>query len=374
MRVGVMSMQRVVNHGSFMQAYGLKSMLESIGQEVIFVDYKPSPCVPGLRDIPGKVKDWLGRAKADIRFVSWGRKILIASGVYKRTQLDIKYERCLGLLGVDPCRRNIGERVDMLVIGSDEVFNCTQIGPNVGFCRQLLGKGNNCDSVISYAGSFGHTTIADLKKYDIANDVKSCFRHFDAISVRDDNSRSILEELGFDSTRMHFDPVLVSGVEKMPWRPVTTPERYALVYGYGYRFTKAEGEAIRSAAEEKGVELLAVYGHQEFCDRNVDCGPDEILSYFAGAEFVATDTFHGTIFSVITHTPFVVVEREHNANKLADLLNKLSLEDRLASTLEELHSILGIGLTFDDVDAKRAVARRESLAYLRDCIRANSEG
>lgn len=42
MRVGIMSMQRVVNHGSFMQAYGLKSMIESLGHEVLFVDYKPS--------------------------------------------------------------------------------------------------------------------------------------------------------------------------------------------------------------------------------------------------------------------------------------------------------------------------------------------
>lgn len=41
MRVGIMSMQRVVNHGSFMQAYGLQSMIRSLGYEAIFVDYTP---------------------------------------------------------------------------------------------------------------------------------------------------------------------------------------------------------------------------------------------------------------------------------------------------------------------------------------------
>lgn len=149
-------------------------MIESLGHEVLFVDYKPSSCVPGLRDARGRLKDFLGRIKADVRFTGAGRRALIAAGIYKRTPMDVEYERCLGLLGVDPCKRNIGEHVDVLVIGSDEVFNCTQAGPNVGFCRQLLGWGNNCESVISYAGSFGHTTLSDLEKYHVADDVRNC--------------------------------------------------------------------------------------------------------------------------------------------------------------------------------------------------------
>ena len=373
MRVGIMSMQRVVNHGSFMQAYGLKSMIESLDHDALFVDYRPAPCVPGLRSRDERVKDWLGRVKADVRFTSAGRRALIATGIYKPTLMDVEYERCLALLGVDPRRRNIGEHVDTLVVGSDEVFNCTQSGPNVGFCRQLLGQGNNCDAVISYAGSFGHTTLSDLEKFHVSDDVRECFECFDAVSVRDENSRAILDALGIPDIRIHLDPVLVSGVEKLDWRPVSTPERYALVYGYGNRFTKAEGEAVRALARRRGVELLAVYGHQDFCDLNVDCGPDEILSYFQGADFVVTDTFHGTIFSVITHTPFAVIKRGQNANKLTDLLERLSLEDRLAATPEDLPCVLGQTMTFDKPDAVRAAARESSLSYLRDNIFVGGE-
>ena len=371
MRVGIMSMQRVVNHGSFMQAYGLKSMIESLGHEVLFVDYRPAPCAPGLRTAREKLKDFLGRIKADVRFTDAGRRALIAAGVYKRTLMDVEYERCLGLLGVDPCKRNIGEHVDVLVIGSDEVFNCMQAGPNVGFCRQLLGQGNNCDVEISYAGSFGYTTLADLEKRHVADDVKNCFRCFDAISVRDANSRAILEALGINGVSIHLDPVLFSNVEKMKWKPVSVPERYALVYGYGNRFNKAEGEAVRAVAKKRGVKLLAVYGHQDFCDENVDCGPDEILSYFEGADFVATDTFHGTIFSAITHTPFAVIKRGQNANKLIDLLDRLSLKGRLATTPEELSLILEKPMTFETSDAVRAVARESALSYLRNNISAD---
>lgn len=368
MRVGIMSMQRIVNHGSFMQAYGLKSMIESLGHDVEFVDYRPAPCVRGLRSRSERIKDWLGRVKADVRFTEAGRRILVASGVYNLTPMDIEYERCLKLLDVNPCRRNIGEYVDTLVIGSDEVFNCMQAGPNVGFCRQLLGEGNNCGSTISYAGSFGHTTLSDLKRFNASDDVRKCFDCFDAISVRDENSRSILEALGLSDIHNHLDPVLVSGVERMDWSSVSASSHYALVYGYGNRFTKAEGEAIRAVARKRGVELFAVYGHQAFCDKNIDCGPDEILSYFKDADFVVTDTFHGTIFSIITHTPFAVVKREQNTNKLTDLLNRLSLNDRLAPSHEEIANVLARDLHFDETDAIRTAARKSSLSYLRDNI------
>lgn len=368
MCVGIMSMQRIVNHGSFMQAYGLKSMIESLGHDVKFVDYRPAPCVPGLRSRSEQIKDWLGRVKANVRFTETGRSILAAAGIYNLTPMDIEYEHCLELLGVNPCKRNIGDYVDTLVIGSDEVFNCTQAGPNVGFCRQLLGEGNNCRSVISYAGSFGHTTLSDLAKFGVSADVRECFGCFDAISVRDENSRATLEALGISDIQIHLDPVLVSGVEEMGWRTVSASTPYALVYGYANRFTKAEGEAIRAVAKKRGVELFAAYGHQDFCDRNIDCGPDEILSYFKEADFVVTDTFHGTIFSVITHTPFAVIKREQNANKLTDLLDRLALNDRFAAAHEDIARILGRDFDFDRIDAVRAAAREISLSYLRDNI------
>lgn len=373
MRVGIMSMQRVVNHGSFMQAYGLKRMLESIENEVAFVDYRPAPCAPGLRDARGCLKDWLGRRKADLKYTRSGRKLLSAAGIYKMTPMEAEYERCLELLGVDPCKRNIGEPVDTLVIGSDEVFNCTQIGPNVGFCRQLLGAGNNCGKLISYAGSFGHTTMDDLNRCGIVEDVASCFRCFDAISVRDANSKEILESLGFENLHIHLDPVLVSGVEDMEWKRVDLPEKYAIVYGYSNRFTLEEGNIISAMARSCGAELLAVYGHQGFCDRNIDCGPDEILSYFKGAEFVVTDTFHGSIFSAITHTPFAVVKRNQNANKLLDLLERLSLMNRLASVPEQIGLILKCDQSFEESDRIRACARRESFAYLKENTRIGAE-
>lgn len=368
MRVGIMSMQRVVNHGSFMQAYGLQSMIRSLGYEAIFVDYTPSPCARGLRSGGQAFKDWLGRRKADVRFTKAGRNLLLATGVYAPSDLDLKYDSCLPLLGVDPFHRNIGEYVDVLVVGSDEVFNCTQVGPNVGFCEQLLGKGGNCGRTISYAGSFGHTTIADLRKLGLEDRVADCFDSFDRISVRDANSLSILHELGFTDVNSHLDPVLVSGLENNKWKTVELPYRYALVYGYGNRFTREEGEEIRKVAKARGLKLVSVYGHQLFCDENVDCRPDEILGYFTNAEFVVTDTFHGSIFSAIMHKPFASIARGQNSNKLTDLLAKLGFSERLVTEGKSISDILAQDCSFSIADRVRSEEASRSLAYLREGI------
>ena len=38
-KVGIMSMQRIANYGSFLQAYALKQLIEEVGCNVEFVDY-----------------------------------------------------------------------------------------------------------------------------------------------------------------------------------------------------------------------------------------------------------------------------------------------------------------------------------------------
>ncbi len=107
-----------------------------------------------------------------------------------------EYERCLRRFGVDPCKQHRGA-IDVLVIGSDEVFNCTG-GTKCRFFCQLLGVGGNCESVISRV--FGHTTLSDLESCHVADDViasnaSTC--HFNLGTPK--LQARILEALGIDS-------------------------------------------------------------------------------------------------------------------------------------------------------------------------------
>ena len=83
------------------------------------------------------------------------------------------------------------------------------------------------------------------------------------------------------------------------------------------------------------MKVYAIGGIQKCADRFVDCSPFEVLAYFRNAEEVITDTFHGSIFSVITHRPFTTLIRKSvgnsygNEEKLSDLLERLDLADKL---------------------------------------------
>lgn len=97
----------------------------------------------------------------------------------------------LGVAG----KMNYTPQLDYLVIGSDEVFNCVQKNRNVGYSPELFGEGNNAKRLISYAASFGNTTLEKLDKYKKKDEIASLLKKFDAISVRDSNSGKIVESL-----------------------------------------------------------------------------------------------------------------------------------------------------------------------------------
>ena len=94
------------------------------------------------------------------------------------------------------------------MIGSDEVVNCIQDNSNVGFAPELFGAGHQANRLISYAASFGNTTLESLKKYQVADQVAQRLRAVDALSVRDENSRKIVQELIGKDPVCHLDPVL----------------------------------------------------------------------------------------------------------------------------------------------------------------------
>ena len=83
-------------------------------------------------------------------------------------------------------------------------------------------------------------------------------------------------------------------------------------------------------------------GVQQCCNKFIDCSPFEVIAYFQHASCAVTDTFHGTILSVITHQNFVAFVREEgygNCEKLTDLLERLELTDRMLKVGERLATL-----------------------------------
>ncbi|MGM9904985.1 polysaccharide pyruvyl transferase family protein [Lactobacillus sp.] len=364
MRVGILSMQRIKNYGSFLQAYGLKSIMEELGAEVQFVDYHPGKTlipVDGGRGFKRKLSKALeafhGKAPLSekIRFI-W----------YKKNYAKNYYP----YLGISE-EMNYSPKLDLLIIGSDEVFNCVQSNANVGFSPELFGQDSNANRIISYAASFGNTNYQKLEKYGVADKVAGWLKSFDSISVRDNNSSNTVEKLIGQKPQINLDPVLMYDFKHSGKIPSKVNEKndYMLLYGYSGRFSASECQKIRAYADANNLKVYCIGGVQDCCDKFIDCDPFTVIAYFEHAKCVVTDTFHGTIMSIITHRQFASVVRSSgygNSEKLTDLLDRLHLNSRKLLNLNTLGSTLKEPIDYVETDNIIKSERVKTREYLKE--------
>ncbi len=358
LKAGIMSMQRILNYGSFLQAYGLKKILEELGCKVEFVDYHKGDCLVKsadngvIRDL-GKVAEVFGchaTIKDKLRFIKYKKNY--AKNYYP--VLDINQNM------------NFTPELDLLLIGSDEVFNCTQSNTNVGYSPELFGANNRAKRLISYGASFGNTTLVKLNSYGIKNEISAWLNEFDALSVRDVNSGKVVRDLIGIEPEYHLDPVLIYDFLRKEKIPDTVDEKgYIVLYGYTGRFSVDECRAIQKYAKKNGLKILCIGGIQHCCDRFVDCSPFEVISYFKNAWAIITDTFHGTIISVITHQRFITIARRNdNMEKLIDLMHRLNLKGQLLINWDELDNKICNSIDYSKIDLLIKRERQRSYDYL----------
>lgn len=369
MKVGIMSMQRIINYGSLLQAYGLKKTIESMGDySVEFVDYKAE--APIVKDCTETESHLVKRIKGIV-------KIALSPKYRKIRKYDINQNKLFSvyynkfrsewlknILGITE-EMNYTPQLDVLVIGSDEVFNCTQSVKEVGYSLQLFGKDNRAKRLISYAASFGSTTYKSLEDYKIKDEVCDYLSKFDCLSVRDKNSKEIVKKLTDKSAAENVDPVLVYDFEKEVTKRIDIKD-YIVVYAYSGRINEKEAKAIQEFAHKNGKRTLSIGVAQSFTDEYVLADPFEMLAYIKNADYVVTDTFHGTVFSIKYQVPFATIIRESNKQKLTDLLCRFNLESRILRNIDEIESIMKKPLDKEKIKQYIRIYQEDAHSYLKN--------
>lgn len=239
----------------------------------------------------------------------------------------------------------------------------------MGYTPQLYGRVSQAGRVVSYAGSFGHTTYEQLWNAGVTEEIGGTMKKLSAISVRDRNSYEIVERLTGIKPEIHLDPVLIYGYEKeIVERNINIQQLYMVIYSYQGRISdKDEIKKIVEFAKSKGLKLISVFCRYDWCDEAViPETPFDVLAWFKKAEYIVTDTFHGTIFSIITHRPFCSLVRDSNEQKLGSLLEQLALGERkiLKGDFQKIGSVLNIPVDYDKVDNVLQEERRRVMEYM----------
>lgn len=358
MKVGILSMQQITNYGSFLQAYGLKSILESLGHDVEFINIVPGEQLPQYKiDKLYKIKLMLQRLKVKHPI----KQMQCTLKFHKRFDHEFRPE-----LGVKPGMSD--SYFDAVVIGSDEVFNVAQT-TWFGFSPQLFGEGLNSDKVISYAGCFGATTIETLKKLGLDSRIGSLLSKMDAISVRDRNSKEIVYSLTNKMPALNVDPVIAYTFKKEIKLPKNKTD-YMLVYTYPGRMNNPkEIKAITDYAKNNNLKIISVANYFDWVNEVVTPHPFEVLGYFIKAHCIVTDTFHGALMSLKYNKQFAVIVREMNSNKLSFLLEQFGLGSRIAVKANEIENILDERIDYSLVNRIIEKETENTINYLKSNLK-----
>ncbi len=357
---GIITHYDVHNHGAVLQLFGLiKTLEKEFGIEAIALQFE-------------KNYDFLGhelKAKYDISLKSFGIYLnYIKENGFAQFLYNFQKKRLLdgfkashNLIG--PYYTECGE-LEGIIVGSDEVF-ALHTGPTPVF----FGHACPSDKVFAYGGSFGPTTIQDIERLHCRNFVASGLSAMKGLGMRDRNSREITAALTGRSAEEVCDPVILYGFKdelKDMERPVDY--RYMLVYAYDKRMNEDdEVSKIRAYAKSKGLRIVSPGFFHKWADCNVSVDPIGLLRYFKFADCIVTDTFHGSVMSIITHREFAVILRD-NSNKLLNLLEEYALEDRVLSCDVALAAIFDRRIDYGRVDAEVGCRRNASMDYLRRMI------
>lgn len=347
-------MHRIINYGSFLQAYALKKTIESFGYAVEFIDYHYEKSLIQPKNITIMSKMLKNRDIINyIKRKTYNKR-------FKRVYKEVLSEYLK--VGKYP---NYTKSIDCLVIGSDEVFNCIQ-GYPVGYSRELFGKGFDNVKIITYAASFGYATYSDLKKYKIVSEITDLLNGIETISVRDENTYNIISKLTNVLPIQHLDPVLITNFENEIKNIKVNKGSYIVIYAYEGRLEKSEEDYIKQFAKAENKKIISVGFYQKIADYNLVLSPFEALAYIKNADYVITDTFHGTIFSIKMESNFCTIIRKSNENKLLTLLEKLKLETRRVKSTDDIKTLYTKKIDYSEVEKIINKESKRAIKYLKD--------
>lgn len=190
------------------------------------------------------------------------------------------------------------------------------------------------------------------------------------VSVRDQNSKEIVKAISNIDAQEACDPVILYGFEEEQQKmTVKLPkQKYLLVYSYDNNMNEPhEVKEIIEFAKKHGLITISVGFYHKWCDKCINASPLELIVYFKNAKCIVTDTFHGSVMSLITNSQFVALVRNNKA-KLLDLLKRYDVTNRCVSDLRALEDTFEKEIDYTHVRKLLENGRKASLLYLESCL------
>lgn len=370
LKVGIITLYGLGNYGNRLQNYALQEALRRLGCEVETVvyhrSYGNSPLeqlksfyrLPARRNLGRLLGRFQKRQAAPVRP---GQKELDQA----KTQNFLSFNQRIAITPFEVAPENLSALgtagFDCFVVGSDQVWNPYYRGSRIEFLAFAPAHKR-----LSYAASFGMDSLP-----------RRFFRAYRAglsgmagLSVRENEGAAIVRQVTGREAAVHVDPTMLLTREEWAGLAQKSPAQprapYLLTYFLG-SIEEGKRQRMQAYAVENGLETVTLGDPAH--PAHYTAGPAQFLAYFQSAAAVVTDSFHGMVFSLLFHKPYVVIRRageiSSGFSRIRTLLGKFSLPSRF---VEDVSPDQLFDVDFAPMEPILEKEREASMRYLKDAV------
>ncbi len=308
------------NYGALLQAYALQKHLKKYNiLDVTNINFRTD-----WHEKQARVFNLYGSIKS--KFSQFVFTLIRYNGLKKRKQRTEKFKK--DYFSLTPVYRTVDEFIsnpptmDIYITGSDQVFNPNGEYKDVFYLKFNKGEAKK----IAYAPSFG---VSDLSE-DLSIKIAPLINDFDALSCREKEGATYLSNITGKVVPWLVDPTFLLSAEE--WEHILISPKIKDKYIFIYALTGEEHmiNIARKIKKNTGYKIICLRGNRKSffsIDKFIyGSGPAEFIGWIRNAEYVVTDSFHGTIFSVLFDKPFYTfISRPKVSSRIYNLIDLLNI-------------------------------------------------
>lgn len=360
-KIGTITFHGVTNYGALFQAYALRRVIEEKGYECEIIDYQNTTMKEQYKSF--------SKRDLNIKHPKQTLKKILLSPYQKKRNRAFKEFReeylCLSKESYDENHLPDANMYDAIIAGSDQIWNFSCNGNDVHYLLDFAQE-TSC-RCYSYAASLSTSKFTEEQ----IGIYKKLLSNFNQISVREQSSSDMLNKILDKPVETSVDPTLL--LSSQEWRELASDvkhENYVLVFLMTH--SKDILEDAFKFASERNKKIIYVNLYEPFIDKKYNSlftvEPKEWLGLILNADYVITNSFHGTVFSILFNKQFstCLIEDSGKNERLYQLLNITGLQSRLKTVYNTPFTEEEID--YDIVHEKLEFKRKESHAYLDNIL------
>lgn len=378
MRIGIFTLPLEVNYGGILQAFALQRTLLKMGFDAVTIDYHIRKKYPSFwRHVAGYSKRLLEyyilRKNVCTRwnpFISVADLLILSSNTQKFINRNIRLTK---RIDSDKLKKIDEEyKFDAYVVGSDQVWLEQRC---LNSFLDFVSRPNVLKVV--YAASCNERD-SFFKKASKVRLCKRLAKNFQGISVREKFLvPKCQERLGIEAEWV-LDPTMLLAPEEYLEVIDSKEGDDPVVFSYLLDDTPSKRNIVDSIVKKLGIPCVDgnIVGKVDGHVRKIQPYPsvDDWLRNLHRSRFVVTDSFHGTVFSILFNKPFVTIgNARRGLNRFKSLLELFGLESRMIGQ-EEMSKALFLvdeNIDFESINELLHKERKRSLFFLRDRLSIN---